>query len=183
MSCPSLPSMSHRSAAPRRKVLRLKKIVSGGQTGVDRAALDAAIEAGLPHGGWCPLGRLAEDGPIDKKYKLSETDQADYRFRTECNVVDSSGTLILYARLLGGGTLLTFRLAEKHQRPSFLVDLTRRINLAEIVGWLKERRIEVLNVAGPRESTQPGIYRRSHALLTKLLAEIPKRKARRRPKS
>lgn len=164
--------------AGHRRTLRLSKVVSGGQSGVDRAALDAAIDAGLPHGGWCPQGRLAEDGPISPRYNLVETDQADYRFRTECNVIDSNGTLILYCRQLSGGTLLTSRLAETYQRPCLLVDLARRPVVAEIVGWLKEWRIEVLNVAGPRESTQPGIYRRALRLLAELFAVVPKRRRR-----
>ena len=157
----------------RRRILRLAKIVSGGQTGVDRAALDAAIEAGLAHGGWCPLGRLAEDGPIPSQYGLAETDQTDYRFRTECNVVDSDGTLIIYCRPLAGGSLLTARLAEAHQRPCLLVELGRRASVAEILGWLKEWGIETLNVAGPRESTQPGVYRRARKLLTEVVAAVP----------
>jgi hypothetical protein len=160
----------------RRKTLQLSKIVSGGQTGVDRAALDAAIEAGLPHGGWCPLGRLAEDGPIPLAYKLSETDQSYYRFRTVCKVVDSHGTLIVYCRPLAGGTLLTARMAESHQRPLFHADLNRRPAVAEIIGWLKEWGIETLNVAGPRESTQPGIYRRARRLLAEVLAKVPRRR-------
>ena len=167
------------ASKPGRRILRLAKIVSGGQTGVDRAALDAAIEAGLPHGGWCPLGRLAEDGPIPRQYELAETDSEDYRFRTECNVVDSCGTLILYCRPLVGGSLLTARLAETHQRPCLPVDLSRRHSVAEILGWLKEWRVATLNVAGPRESTQPGVYRRAHKLLTSLLAAVPKRRRRR----
>ena len=168
--------------SPRRRILRLKRIVSGGQTGVDRAALDAAIAAQMPHGGWCPRGRLAEDGPIPARYELFETDQCDYRFRTECNVVDSDGTLILYHGRMSGGTSLTFHFAERYERPCLAVDLSRRVSLPLIVGWLKERAIETLNVAGPRESIQPGIYRRSLTVLSQLLALMPKRHRRRRSK-
>jgi hypothetical protein len=163
----------------RRRILRLKKIVSGGQTGVDRAALDVAVAAGMAHGGWCPLGRLAEDGPIPQKYELAETEQTDYRFRTECNVVDSHGTLIFYERRLSGGTRLTRELAERHERPCLLVDLAKRVHVPLILGWLKEHGIQTLNVAGPRESTQPGIYRRSRAVLSQLLAACKRRPARR----
>lgn len=167
----------------RRRILRLAKIVSGGQTGVDRAALDAAIAARVPHGGWCPRGRLAEDGPISACYELSETDQSDYRFRTECNVVDSDGTLILYYRNISGGTRLTCQFAERYERPCLTVDLARRVSLPLIVGWLKEHGIETLNVAGPRESTQRGIYQRSLRLLTQLLVQVPKRRKKRPAKS
>ncbi|HZL89701.1 MAG TPA: putative molybdenum carrier protein [Pirellulaceae bacterium] len=166
------------TAAPRRKILRLARIVSGGQTGVDRAALDAAIALEIPHGGWCPRGRLAEDGPIDARYELSETEQTDYRFRTECNVVDSDGTLLIYHRHLTGGTGLTYELTQRYQRPCFLVDVAKRVSLPLILGWLKEHFIETLNVAGPRESTQRGIYRRSYRLMSELLANVPKRRRR-----
>ena len=159
---------------PRRRILRLAKIVSGGQTGVDRAALDAAVAARLPHGGWCPRGRLAEDGPIPASYQLSETDQTDYRFRTECNVVDSDGTLLIYRRHLIGGTRLTFEFAQRYERPCFLVDVSKRVSLPLLLGWLKEYGIETLNVAGPRESTQRGIYRRTRRLLSELCTTVPK---------
>ena len=92
------------------------KIISGGQTGVDRAALDVAVELEIPHGGWCPKGRLAEDGRIPDSYKLRETTSREYAVRTEQNVLDSDGTLILYRESISGGTELTLRLAEKHRR-------------------------------------------------------------------
>ena len=99
------------------------KIISGGQTGVDRGALDAAMELGIPHGGWCPRGRTAEDGRIPDRYQLRETDSPDYSFRTEQNVLDSDATLILYRGRIAGGTELTLRLARQHGRPHLVVDL------------------------------------------------------------
>ncbi|MEM8679348.1 MAG: putative molybdenum carrier protein, partial [Planctomycetota bacterium] len=97
--------------------LSLDKVVSGGQTGVDRGALDAAIYLGLPHGGWCPRGRLAEDGVIPARYELQETTAPQYAVRTEKNVIDSDATLILHSGPLSGGTKYTRAMAEKHQRP------------------------------------------------------------------
>jgi hypothetical protein len=144
------------------------------------AVLDAAIDAGITHGGWCPRGRLAEDGPIPTRYQLSETDEPDYRFRTECNVVDSNGTLILYYRHMSGGTRLTHQFALRYERPCLLVDVAKRVSLPEILGWLKEYRIETLNVAGPRESIQPGIYRRAYQLMAELLRKVPKRRRSKR---
>src|SRR4030042_6079458 len=93
------------------------KILSGGQTGADRSALDVAIALGISHGGWCPRGRLAEDGRIPDRYQLRETDYREYAVRTEQNVVDSDATLILCSGVLSGGTELTLRLAERHHGP------------------------------------------------------------------
>ena len=133
------------------------KIVSGGQTGVDRAALDVAIELGIPHGGWCPRGRKAEDGRIAARYGLRETDSARYAVRTEQNVVDSDGTLILYRKELKGGTALTRDVARRRQRPLLLIDLTRPVFPEVVREWIEAEEIGVLNVAGPRESQNPGI--------------------------
>jgi len=133
------------------------KIVSGGQTGVDRGALDAAIAMGAAHGGWCPRGRLAEDGPIPDRYQLSETDSAEYPIRTEQNVLDSDATLILCRGRLSGGTELTLRLAERHRRPHLVVDLRDPCPPQEVRRWLQTQGVQVLNVAGPRESQSPGI--------------------------
>ena len=140
-----------------RKAQRLTRIVSGGQTGVDRGALEAAILLGISHGGWCPLGRRAEDGPIPPRYKLEETESANYAVRTRQNVVDSDGTLVLCRGPLQGGTELTYRLARHYSRPCLLVDLQSDPDLAEVRQWLTDNLIEVLNVAGPRESSHPGI--------------------------
>lgn len=150
--------------------MRPKKIVSGGQTGVDRAALDAAIAAGVPHGGWCPLGRLAEDGSIPEKYLLAETSTAEYRQRTEQNVIDSDGTLILARGPLNGGTRLTRSFARQHARPCLVVRLDQPVDIDQIHRWLRENQIQVLNVAGPRESENPGIGREAFTAITSLLA-------------
>lgn len=133
------------------------KIISGGQTGVDRAALDAAIELGIPHGGWCPRDRTAEDGPIPDCYKLRETNSPGYAERTERNVLGADATLILYRGRLSGGTLLTTQLAEQHGQPHLLVDLNAPPPPDEVCRWLDEHSVKTLNVAGPRESQSPGI--------------------------
>lgn len=149
--------------------MALKKIISGGQTGVDRGALDAAIALGIEHGGWCPRGRQAEDGRIPDRYRLEETDSPDYPARTERNVLESDATLILYRGQLSGGTLLTLRLAEDHQRPCLAVNLDSPVPPAEIRKWLKEHRAEVLNVAGPRESQSLGIGDSAREFMLNLL--------------
>jgi len=151
------------------KVLRMK-IISGGQTGVDRAALDAAIALGIPHGGWCPKGRLAEDGHIVDTYQLQETDSPEYRVRTEWNVRDSDATLIIARGPLSGGTELTARLARQYGRPVKVVDLRSPEPAERICRWLTEHRVEVLNVAGPRESQSPGIGRQAFELLQELFS-------------
>ena len=136
---------------------RLCKIISGGQTGVDRAALDAAISLGVDHGGWCPAGRLAEDGPIADVYHLTETASTDYTVRTEQNVIDADATLILCRGELTGGTALTKQMAQRHGKPCLVVDLGMPPDVADISAWLAEHNVAALNVAGPRESTCPGI--------------------------
>ncbi len=137
------------------------KIISGGQTGADRAALDAAIKLGIPHGGWLPRGRKTEDGPLPARYALQELDSFSYRKRTEKNVVSSDGTLIVSFGPLTGGSALTQHLAVKHDRPCLVLDLDE-ISMDEavdaVVKWMKEHSISTLNVAGPRASSSPGIY-------------------------
>lgn len=133
------------------------KIVSGGQTGVDRAALAVAIFLELEHGGWCPQGRRAEDGVIPEIFELKETEATDYAVRTQQNVIDSDGTLILYRQRLRGGTRLTLRLAQSFRRPFFLVDLKAPVDFTDLRHWLIHQNLRVLNVAGPRESSAPGI--------------------------
>lgn len=155
------------SAAQR---LGVERIVSGGQTGVDRGALDAAIALGIEHGGWCPRGRLAEDGPIPLHYLLHETEALEYAVRTERNVLDSDGTLVLYKGRLQRGTLLTYRLAQKHARPVMRVRLDLPVDVAKIQQWIVDQRIRVLNVAGPRASSCPGIDAETTELLQRVFS-------------
>jgi len=133
------------------------KIVSGGQTGVDRAALDVALRLGIACGGWCPRGRRAEDGPIPSRYPLAETPTARYPQRTAWNVRDSDGTLVLYAGRPKGGTALTLRLLATLRKPMLQVDLDAGPDPGELTRWMAAGAIRVLNVAGPRESESPGI--------------------------
>ncbi len=153
------------------------KIVSGGQTGVDRAALDAAILLGIAHGGWCPRGRLAEDGTIPEGYRLRQTETADYPQRTEKNVLDSDATLIVCHGRPSGGTLLSAQLARRHDKPLLVVDLDEipaedvaRCRAA-LFEWLETNRVATLNVAGPRESQAQGIHQESFDLLTRIFGD------------
>jgi hypothetical protein len=143
-------------------------VVSGGQTGVDRAALDAARACGLPCGGWCPRGREAEDGRIDPVYPLAETPDADYAQRTEWNVRDSEATLVLTRGRPRGGTAFTIAVARRLGRPLLVVDLDEAGSPDEARRWIESGKIAVLNVAGPRESQQPGIGRQARAFLEQL---------------
>jgi len=144
---------------------KIERIVSGGQTGVDRAALDAAIALGLPVGGWCPKGRRAEDGVIDPRYPLIETPDEQYAQRTAWNVRDSDGTLVLLFDNPSPGTNVTIEEANALGKALLLVDLTTNPEEMEILGWLEANGILVLNVAGPRESEAPGIYEAARAFL------------------
>lgn len=144
------------------------KIISGGQSGVDRAALDVAIKLDIPHGGWVPKGRLTEDGQLPEIYALRETPTAVYAERTEKNVVDSDGTLIISRGELTGGSEYTREMALKHGRPWLHVDLNRTAAFRAAVTineWLSGNDIRVLNVAGPRASKDPDIYRDAATLL------------------
>ena len=146
------------------------KIISGGQSGVDRAALDVALELGLPCGGFCPRGRLAEDGPVDVRYPLTETPSADYAQRTEWNLTHSDATLILHRGRLRGGTALTMRLARSRGKPTRLVDLAKPADPQPVAEWT--RAFRVLNVAGPRESQSPGIYEAARGFLRAVLSRL-----------
>ena len=144
-------------------------IVSGGQTGADRAALDFAIEHGLTHGGWCPRGRLAEDGPISSSYALRETPSRRYAERTEWNVRDSDATVVFtIAPMVSGGSSLTLSFARRLAKPA--LHLSRDALIAQhgdrdaaaaggslLLAFLGQHEVRMLNVAGPRVSQEPAI--------------------------
>jgi len=156
----------------------LEKIVSGGQTGVDRAALDAALARGFAAGGWCPEGRLAEDGIIPSQYPLQELPGGGYRQRTRQNVRDSDGTLIIYYDRLSGGTEQTLAFCMKEHKPYLLIDAecTELVKAAEkVLRFLAQCSIKVLNVAGPRGSTGEWAYAYPHALINEVLHALAER--------
>jgi hypothetical protein len=148
----------------------LIKIISGGQTGVDRAALDAAMATGLTVGGWCPKKRKSEDGTIPEVYPLTETPGSSYPVRTAWNVRDADGTLILWRGEASRGTSLTIAKARQLKKPLHLLDLTLPRAPAVVADWIREHSIQVLNVAGPRESESPGIYEAARKVMREILA-------------
>lgn len=144
----------------------IKKIVSGGQTGADRAGLDFAIDNGIPHSGWIPKGRLTEGGPLSQKYQLKETLTSNYEERTEKNVLDSDGTMIFCYGRLTGGSLYTYRVAKKHHRPVAVINLSQGDStLMRVQKWLVQNRIQILNIAGSRASLSSKIYDGVYAFL------------------
>jgi hypothetical protein len=145
------------------------KIISGGQTGVDRAALDVALELGIPSGGWCPKGRKAEDGPIDPRYPLKETSSPNYPLSTEKNLRKSDGTLVLTNLPLHGGPSLTVWLAVECKKPHLIVDLYNKLDPSIVWEWGEKNSIKVLNVTGPKESEVQGIYHKAVDFLRKVL--------------
>jgi hypothetical protein len=152
------------------------RIVSGGQTGVDRGALDAALEAGAPCGGWCPAGRRAEDGRIPDRYPLRELPEADYSARTLRNVLDSDGTAILYFGALEGGTALTARYCREHGKPCACIDGDRvapQEAARRLAEFVRAHGIRTLNVAGPRASKAPHAQDYARAAIAALLRDGP----------
>jgi len=150
-------------------VFAVKKVISGGQTGVDRAALDLALELQIPSGGWCPRGRLSEDGTIPDCYPLKETATDRYPERTRLNVRDSDGTLVLTWGEPTGGTAYTIESALNLEKPVWIVDLKTDSEIQPVIDWLDRNIIFVLNVAGPRESGAPGIYEKAKDFLGRIL--------------
>lgn len=153
------------------------RILSGGQTGVDRAALDSAMAAGLPAGGTCPLGRLAEDGPIPVHYPLAEAESPDPAVRTYANVHAAEATLIVVddpePAGWGPGTRLTVQYAHDLGRPCFVAALgAAGTTPATVVAWTRAAGIGPLNVAGPRESEAPGIGGRARTFLDAVFAAL-----------
>lgn len=147
-------------------------IISGGQTGVDRAALDVAIEMSIPHGGFVTAGRMAEDGPIAARYKMTELPSPLYKDRTMANVDWADCTLILYESKLAGGTLLTWQYARSQKKPVLLITLdkvTAEEASLQCQQWIRSMHPKCLNVAGPRESKCPGIYDHARSILRKTL--------------
>ena len=136
----------------------IEKLVSGGQTGADIAALDVALHYNFPHGGWCPKGRLSLDGQIPDKYLLKETPSAGYPQRTEWNVRDSDGTVVFtFSNVPTGGSLKTINLCKKHRKPCLHISRSCYDPAERIIKFVNENDIKVLNVAGSRESKDPGI--------------------------
>jgi hypothetical protein len=150
-------------------------IISGGQTGADRAALDFAMQHGFPHGGWCPAGRLAEDGCIAARYQLRETPGSVYEQRTEWNVRDSDGTVIVSrdARLYGG-SLLTAEFARRLRKPLLHLHAGNPLEPAgkQLRRFIAQHAIRVLNVAGPRASSVPNLEAFVKELLAKALLPL-----------
>jgi predicted Rossmann-fold nucleotide-binding protein len=153
-------------------MLRLERIVSGGQTGADQAALDVAMELGIPHGGWVPKGRKTESGPLPGKYLLKEMPTDSYPKRTEQNVIDSDGTLIISHGALSEGSDYTRMMAAKHGKPWIHIDADKQsvdVAVEMIRTWISGNDIETLNVAGPPASKDPRIHATTKMILKAVL--------------
>jgi hypothetical protein len=152
-------------------MIAVATIISGGQTGADRGALDAAIELGIPHGGTCPKGRPAEDGTIPPKYRLKESSSKDTAERTEANVQSADGTLICTFGRLTGASKITAEFGRRHGKPVLHLDLNAEATdyaVKCVREWLAEHDVKVLNVAGGRESESAGLHGAVKDLLTRV---------------
>lgn len=154
----------------------INKIISGGQTGVDRAALDVALKYNIRHGGWCPKGRLSENGKIPLFYNLQETCSSEYSERTKQNIIDSDATLIIVPKLplpieITDGTLLTIEICKKLNKLYLVIDVTidDENSINDIKAWIVDNNIKLLNIAGPRESQSNNIYFSAYEYITKLI--------------
>ncbi len=154
----------------------VRMIISGGQTGVDRVALEFALDAGIPSAGWCPAGRRSEDGTIPARFPLREASSPAYPQRTRQNVRDADATLIFTAGNPGGGTALTVEFARRLRRPHLVVDLDA-LDIAAVAGtvieWLQATAPAVLNVAGPRASEAPHLPRLVRQVLERAIRPAP----------
>jgi hypothetical protein len=166
-------SISPEALSPCDPLLQGLTVVSGGQTGADRAALDWAIARAVPHGGWCPKGRRAEDGVLPDRYRLRETPSADYAQRTEWNVRDSDATLIVSIDPdLTGGSAYTALMARRLGKPCLHVARATG-DAATVRAFLERNQVRVLNVAGPRGSKEPGVHDFTEALLDAVFPVAP----------
>ena len=183
------------SARSRTTVSQLSRIVSGGQTGVDRAALDAALAVGIEIGGWCPRDRRSEDGIIPSRYPLRETASRSYAVRTEWNVRDSDATLVLVLDHISSGTRLTIDSARSQgqplrieylcvsAKPGLLTEeLSLEHRVASVGDWIRREQIQTLNVAGPRGSARKDVYSKASEFLYLLFAELSGNSPQRRVK-
>ena len=152
--------------------MKIEKVISGGQTGVDRGGLDAAISLGIPHGGWCPKGRKAEDGKVPEEYLLEEIDTPDYKVRTERNIQESDVTLVLHFGPPTGGTLFTIQTARRMKKVCHFIDLRKYPKVEDAVKRLRGEKGSVLNVAGPRESKKIGAQDTARKFLTAVFKEL-----------
>lgn len=137
---------------------KVEQIISGGQSGVDRAALDFALQNNISCGGWCPEGRMAEDGIIPSKYPLKETNSDEVSVRTYKNIEWADGTLIIHSTQIDQGTQTTIDDSIQLKKPYFIIDLNETINTIAFSNWIDSNKIRILNIAGPRESNSKGIY-------------------------
>jgi len=148
-------------------------IISGGQTGADRAALDVALSNGIGCGGSCPAGRAADDGPIPARYPLIETAENDHMVRTGNNVRDADATLLLYRDKLHGGTAYAVEMARHMEKPVLAIDLNGIPDATAVADWISSQGIHILHIGGQREKTSPGIYQQARDFIQAVIERLP----------